>query len=259
MAFSLASVSKTQPKAPIMVIHGGPGIGKTTFAASAPSAVFIPTEDGFGSLNADAFPIATSFADVMSAMTVLYQEKHDFKTMVVDSLSALEMLISQAVAKDNNKTSIEEIPYGRGYGLALSYWQQFLDAVIALRNDKSILPILIAHSNVERYDAPDVDSYDRYVIALHKKAMALIYERADLIGFASLKTLVRKEEVGFDKKISRGVGTGERLLHLVEKPAFLAKNRYQLPESMPLAWDSFQAALNTAMQTTQPTKQQPKN
>jgi hypothetical protein len=39
------------------------------------------------------------------------------------------------------------------------------------------------------------------------------------------------------------VSSGERLLHLVERPAYIAKNRYSLPESLPLSWPAFEAAL----------------
>ena len=51
MAISLNQlVRAAQPKLPIMTLYGVHGIGKSTFAAQAPSPVFIQTEDGLGLL-----------------------------------------------------------------------------------------------------------------------------------------------------------------------------------------------------------------
>ena len=246
---SLKSITRSTVKPPILVLHGTAGIGKTTFAANAPSPIFIRTEDGLGSLDADTFPVAQSWSDVMEALSALYQEQHDYKTVVIDSLSALEPLIWKQVAKDHNKNGIEDLGFGKGYVFAQDYWQQLLMGCAALRDEKGITPILIAHSEVSRFDSPEVEPYDRFQIRLHKRAMALVYERADVIGFCNWRTVIVKDEVGIGQKQSRGVSTGERLLHLVERPAYLAKNRYSLPETMPLDWATFSQALSTAMGT----------
>jgi len=86
MAFSLASIQRNTPKSPRMLIHGMPGVGKTTFACSAPDPIVIQTEDGLGTLDVPAFPLATDYAQVMEALGSLYQEEHSFRTLVVDSL-----------------------------------------------------------------------------------------------------------------------------------------------------------------------------
>jgi hypothetical protein len=116
-----------------------------------------------------------------------------------------------------------------------------------MRDQMGVMPILIAHSDVARFDSPEVEPYDRYQIKLHKRAFQLLYERADIIGFANWRTIVIKDDVGFNQKQSRGVGTGERLLHLVERPAYVAKNRYSLPDTIPLTWQAFSDALSAAM------------
>lgn len=251
MAISLASISKTSAKPPIMTLHGTAGIGKTTFATQAPAPVVLRTEDGLGTISVDAFPIAQSWKDVVDALSALYTEQHEYKTVVIDSLSALEPLIWRQVAVDEKKENIEACGYGRGYVLATYYWQQLIEGCAALRDEKGIIPILIAHSEVQRFDSPEVEPYERYQVRLHKKAMALVYERADIIAFCNWRTVIVKDEVGINQKQARGVGTGERLMHLVEKPAYLAKNRYSLPDTLPLDWAAFNNALSTAMGNNQ--------
>jgi hypothetical protein len=39
--------------------------------------------------------------------------------------------------------------------------------------------------------------------------------------------------------VTRALGSGERLLHTAERPAFLAKNRYGLPDTLPMSWTAF--------------------
>ena len=92
---------------------------------------------------------------------------------------------------------------------------------------------------------------NRHPFLLRDPAFQLLYERADIIGFANYQTAVVKTEAGFNKKVSRGVETGDRRLHLIEKPAFVAKNRYSLPESIDLSWSSLADALATSTKNTQ--------
>jgi hypothetical protein len=60
--------------------------------------------------------------------------------------------------------------------------------------------------------------------------------------------------VGFNNKVSRGISTGERLLHTSEKPAYLAKNRYSLPDILPLEWSTLAEAMTTTNEPTNQTK-----
>jgi hypothetical protein len=252
MAINLKSIQKggDRTKPPMLLVYGTPGIGKTTFGAGAPSPIFIRTEDGLGTLQCDAFPKAETWSDVMDALTALYTETHQYGSVVVDSLSALETLIWRKVAADDGKSSVEELGYGRGYVMALDVWHQFLDGIVALR-DKGMIPVLIAHSDVVRFDSPEHEPYDRYQIKLHKKAFQLHYERCDIIGFANYHVSVTKADAGFNKKVARGVEVGERRLHLIEKPAFIAKNRYSLPESIPFRWQALQDALSESYAATE--------
>ena len=264
MAISLQSIRREKAsRPPIIAIHGTPGCGKTTWAAGAPGSIFIRTEDGLGNIEADAFPLAQSFGDVMDALTVLYTEPHDFKWVVIDSLSALEPMLWAHVVGDVNSGAIslakkdqpkgairklEDMGYGKGYLIALDYWQQLFHGLHSLSADRGIGAILIAHTDVVTASTPESDSYERSQIKLHKRAFQLIYERADVIGYAAPEVFTRNESLGKDfqgndKVRKLGTTSGERLLHLTDHPAYIAKNRYNLPDTLPLDWQAFEAAL----------------
>ena len=242
MAVSLKSIARNSDmRAPRILLYSSHGIGKSTFGASAPAPIFILTEDGLGKLEVDHFPLATSFADIIEAIGVLYQEPHEFRTVVVDSLDWLDNLIW---AEINDKYEAKDLAYGKGAVIAADYWRQVPDGLNALRNERGMIVVLLAHCEIKRFDSPEVEPYERYQPKLQARSSALIQEWADCVLFANFKTIVKHDEVGFNQKSSRGITTGERLIYTTEKPAYLAKNRYSLPDSLPLSWAALDAAIN---------------
>lgn len=244
MAISLKSIARTtrasQP--PRIVIHGLQGAGKSTFAAGAPSPIFLPFEDGLSGLEVDAFPLLKSWEDAVAAVGSLVNDPHDYATVVIDSLDWLEPHIHARVAADHNVANIEAIPYGKGYLEATNYWRQLLDGLNVLRDRRNMAVILIAHTQIKRFESPDLESYDRYEMKLHKSAGALCVEWADVVGLAQAETAIRREQTGMAQRV-RGVSTGRRVLRTNEAAAYIAKNRYSLPDPLPLSWDALASAI----------------
>lgn len=244
MAISLASISNNPTIAPPRVVLYGPhGVGKTTFGAGAPSPIFLPVEEGLGTLSVNHFPLLSSYTEVMEAIGALYQEDHKFETVVIDSADWLEPLVWTETCKKHSKDDIEAFGYGKGYLHALDQWRELLGGLNALRSERGMAIVFLAHTTIKRFDAPDEEPYDRYQIKLHDRASALLEEWADAVLFANFKVFTKKTDVGFNKSVTRGVGQGERLLYTEERPAYKAKNRYALPPELPLAWDAFEQAL----------------
>jgi hypothetical protein len=241
MAFDLKSISRNDNTAPPRImVYGVEGIGKSTFAAGAPDPIFILTEDGLGSLDVEHFPIATSLDNVMDAIGALYAEDHPYKTVVLDSLDWLEAIIHREMEA---KHDAKDLAYGKGAMIAAQQWRDVLDGLNALRNDKQMTVILLAHNTIKRFDSPEVEPFDRYQPKLQERSNAVVREWADAVMFANYKTIVKKDDVGFNKTVARGISSGERMLFTTERPAYMAKNRYNLPDSIPLTWDAFANAI----------------
>lgn len=239
MAFDLSTVQRSTQLPPRIVLYGVPGIGKTTLAAAMPAPIFLPVEDGLGQLEVDTFPRPDTFGDCIDAISALIEQDHNFKTLVVDSLDKLEPLLWDHVIetvpheKGNKVERIEQYGYGKGYTHALNEWRSLLRGFDVLRETKGMTIVLIAHSAVVKFDTPDSDPYDRYQLRLHKSADACVSDWCDALLFANYKVAV-VDKAGSDRK--RAVGKGERLLYTQERPSFRAKNRYSMPESLPLDW-----------------------
>jgi hypothetical protein len=248
MAISLASLKKTGvARPPRIVLYGVHGIGKSTFASGAPSPVFIPTEEGLDAIDATAFPLCKSFEDIMDAIGSLASEDHDFGTVVIDSADWAEQLVHKKVATDNNVVTIDAIGYGRGYKAAIDYWKQILEGLDYLRNDKNMQVILLAHSQVKRFDDPLTDPYDRYQLDLHHGSASVVSEWCDILMFANQQYTTVKSDVGFNQKVTRAVGTGSRVLYTQERPGWSAKSRWALPDTLPLDYGKFAEALGQSM------------
>ena len=242
MAFDLSSIQRGKSvKAPRIFLYATHGIGKSTFASAAPNPIFICTEDGLGSIDTASFPLASSSADVMGALETLYTQTHDFQTVVLDSADWYEQILQREIEATHKPA---ELAYGKSAIILADRWKQLLDGLNALRNDKGMAVIIIGQCEIKRFDSPEVDSYDRYQPKLAARSSALVQEWADTVLFANYKTVVRKEDVGFNKSVSKGIATGERVLHTSETPAFLAKNRYGLPAQLPFNWTAFSQAMS---------------
>jgi hypothetical protein len=64
---------------------------------------------------------------------------------------------------------------------------------------------------------------------------------------------VQQEDAGFNRKrgVAHSIGKdgGERILRTIGGPSCVAKNRFALPEQIPLSWPAFMAALTNPVQT----------
>ncbi len=234
---------------PRVFIYGTSGVGKTTLAASIPQAVFIPVEEGSDSLDCARLSQPTTFAQVLEHLRMLCTEEHDFSTLVIDSVTALEQLIwKHVVALENNSkiASLEDLGYGKGYVKASEHWRTLLEALTYLRGKRHMAIVLIGHVEVKTVNAPDLEPFDRYQPRLHKVAAAMLTEWSDVLLFANYKTYTVTDDTKGGQSRVRGAGNGERLIYTTERPSHLAKNRYSLPEQLPMQWAAIQNAIALA-------------
>lgn len=250
----LANIKPTldlQP--PRIVIYGPPKIGKSTFAASIPNNLLLDVEGGSGALQVARIrkEELDTFGKVMDVLEGLYTQEHQFSTITLDTIDWVENLIFEAAAKEHGKSSIADVGYGAGYVTAQNLWKQLYEALDALRMHKGIMPLIIAHEIVKVYNNPMTESYDRYGLKLRtndkgSSSESILKEWSDVIGFINKETFVRKEKQGL--KENKKASTSDRVfIYTRESPAYLAGNRFNLPDQIPFDYPSFSEALNNAL------------
>jgi hypothetical protein len=251
---------------PRAIVLGGEKIGKSEFAADWPDSVFIPIkgEEGIDGIHGlRQFPPSQSYEDVCSALASL-RESQDVKTVVIDSASTLEPLVWSYVCRvdgDKNGNPCENIEqvmggYGKGFTRALDYWRQITEWLDLLRAEKNMASIIIGHIKVKRFDDPLGESYDQFQFDLNERAANLLYRWSDLILFINTKSIVKKEDVGFDKEKKSGVDIagGGRFLYTQKRPGHPGGGRGmygRLPYEIPLPYPGGYAAFEAALKATQ--------
>lgn len=237
---TLAAVTRGRVKRPKRVlVYGTEGVGKSTFAAGADAPIFLGAEDGTSELDVARLPEPKSWQDILDGIEVLRAEPHEYRTLAIDSLDWAEPLCWEHVCKAAKVQAIEDFGYGKGYVAALDAWRVFVAALDRLRAERGLDIVLIAHAHVRPFKDPASEGYDRWELKLHSKAAGLLKEWSDAVLFAKDEEFVAKDKSGR----TRGVGEGVRIIHTQRRPAWDAKNRYGLPEQLPLSWSEFQAAI----------------
>lgn len=236
---TLANVVRGKLAKPMRITLFGPEkIGKSSWAADAPSPIFIGAEDGTSELDVNRFPEPRRWQDILDAVQTLTVDEHTHKTVVLDTVDWAEPLCWRLVAERAGKPSVSDMPYGKGYDAALDEWRLLLSRLDAVRAKRGMHVILLGHAWIKPFINPTGDDYDRYEMKVHKKASGLIKEWADCVLFANHETFTKKKGDAPGAK-SRGVSSGARLIYTQRTAAWDAGNRYGLPETMPLSWSDF--------------------
>ena len=215
------------------LIYGVPGIGKTSLAAAFPSPVFLDTERGTSSLDVARIDI-NNWDELRQAIAELGSTRHEFKTVVIDSIDWAEEMLGQAICKEHSKSSLQDF----GYGKEAVYLREGIAKLTSACNGligAGMHVVFIAHAKIEKVSLPDLtDSYDRYTINLSKHVTPKIKEWCDVMLFCNYKTQTVE---GKDKK-TKAVGGKRRVMYAECAAAWDAKNRYGLDAELPMTIES---------------------
>ena len=155
-------------KPPRIVIYGTEGIGKSTFASQAEKPIFIPTEDGVSNIEVDKFLIANTRGKVKECLRQLMNDKHEYKTVVIDTWDTMErQFITEIISKDRANSLNQACGgYGAGKGVLLEQTGEILfKALDVLRVVKGMTIIVLAHSKVVSVNDPQNGAYDQFSLS----------------------------------------------------------------------------------------------
>ncbi len=229
-----------------VVLAGVEKVGKTTLACSAPRALLVPLEQGFGGVSIMKTPMLETFQDIMQLLDEIIAKvqakQFPYQTLIFDSATALERDIHAAVlktdptwARGNQKALTMESALG-GYGKAYQYANELFHAFLTkcdwLAVHGGINIVLTCHVFAAKVIDPTAGEYDSWDLLLHSPKNQKSYGKremltqwADVVGFLHEPIFITK---GGDKSnVNMGVSANKgRILGVNRTPGYVAGNRY---------------------------------
>ena len=192
-------IAKTPPRNDLsdltVLVYGFPKAGKSSFCSHADSALFLATEAGLNSLEVFQMPIGT-WDEFLAACREIAEGKHDFKTIVIDTLDNAYKACSESVCSKNKIEHESDLGYGKGWALVNSEFYRVL-------NKLAMLPyglFMISHATDKEIE-PRTGKYTKTVPTLPEKARKIVLGMADLILFCDLD--VSKDDDGTPVLVGR--------------------------------------------------------
>ena len=231
----LNSIAKPQDRPILCTITGDAGLGKTSLASTFPKPIFIRAEDGLQAIpksnRPDAFPVVSTIDDLWDQLTSLIKEEHDYKTLVIDSITQLDTLFMNWIVDTDPKkprTIAQALGgYGAGFQALSSLHGRVRKAAGILNETKGMNIVFVAHADTETIELPDQDPYTRYNIRMQKKSVSHFVDNVDMVGYLKLET----HTIG-DGDRKKAISDGTRLLVTYATAANISKNRYGITEDL---------------------------
>jgi hypothetical protein len=224
--------------APYTVLHGQPGIGKTTFAVAPPGTIVADIERGIPGRNkaVPRFEISAA-AELIAFLTQLRTENHPYCHVVIDTASRLNINMVNDVCREQNwllsdgRNDMGEKgfgAYGRGEKVLSERWAEITHHILQLKQERNIAITVTAHTRIAKIRPPDKEEYTKYDIQLPAGAIEVVTQSADVVGFFTYPFTVVKDEKK-QQAPGKAIGTDDVRLMLTNKPTHNAKNRFGMP------------------------------
>lgn len=229
-----AMIKKTRKAAPPkLLIYSEHGLGKSSLAASAPSPLFINVENGLSEIDTDAMDVPGTLEDVQEQLSMVLNEDHEYRTLVIDTIDWLETRINEYVCRQGNQKSISDFGYGAGFQQAFEETIKIVKMLDKIHTEKGMCVILLSHAVIKSFQNPLGDDYDTYRLKLREKNAELYLEYATMIGFLRIPVTVAVEKQGFANK-TKAIAPPDRVLSSAPNAGYSAKNRYWITEDIQL-------------------------
>lgn len=225
-----------------VVLYGQEGVGKSSLASQFPNAVFIDCEGSTTYMNVRRLPRPQSWQMLCDEMLFVLQahQQRNYQSVIIDTFDWAERMAIDKLCQDYSTpqktlTGIEDFGYGKGWQYECELIGKFLDMTNQLIS-AGINVVILCHAITKKVTAPEETAeYDHWEMKLGNKTTnkiaPLLKEWSDMTLFLAFQTNI----TATDSEGKKHRATSQKRVMYATKTAWWdAKNRFGLPDKMPL-------------------------
>ena len=229
-----------------ILLYGQEGVGKTSWANQEDS-LFLTCENGGGDMEYSHLYCGT-WPALRGYVRKILLDGVPYRKLVLDTISSFERLCTAWIMEQAKAESIEDVGggFGKGYTRVMEEMVGLQVDLDSIRMKWGLHVVVLGHAHVKTFNDPNGPAYDKYELMMNAKAASVWTRWADCQIFACFEATVKGGKRGkeLEDAMAKGKATGvKRMLYTTKDAAYDAKNRYSLPEELPLAWAPFAKAI----------------
>ena len=220
-----------------MFFYGAPKTGKTTIASHFPGALLLAFEKGYNAIPGIMVQPIESWGEFKKTLTYLKDEevRKVFQTVIIDTADIAYALCEKYICSRESTAqvtydTISDLPYGKGYALASTEFDEALRKILQLNYGL----IIISHDTDKTFKNEQGEEYQQIVPTLDRRARLVCERTCDLIGYA--RCLDENDKTAPATLFLRGSGR------------FIAGSRFRhTPNSIPFTYEALVEAIANAV------------
>tara|TARA_R110000824_G_scaffold7533_2_gene34202 strand:- start:2750 stop:3718 length:969 start_codon:yes stop_codon:yes gene_type:complete len=252
LAAARAAASRMTALKPRLVVHGEPGIGKTTLGANAPGCVFIKTEAGCDALGVPALPaegICEKWQDVLDAYDAILANPKGVEWIVLDSLNGAHQLCANLVCERDfggewvsQKGQAGYNAWAAGAKASVFEIRKLLAKADEARS-AGIGIIMLGHTGLHKAGDAEGPDFYKYGMDMEGRSWNLVVQWADQVGHARREFVTGKRDG--ENRAKATMLNADRWLVFDGGPACDAKCRagYDMPAKIILSWEEYESKM----------------
>lgn len=198
-----------------VLIYGEAKIGKSTFCSRIKNALTLDTENGLNSL--EVFKVRIdSWEAFLDACKEIKAGKHNFETIVIDTIDKLYDYCVDYICQQGGKKHIDDFGYGKGQNMVVQEIKRALTKFVNLPYGI----FLVSHSKVEK-----AKEIERIVPTIHKDISKAVIGMVDQILLCEQQRLPNSEGKLVYQRI---ISTEPSIYHIAGDRTNLLPKEFQL-------------------------------
>ena len=219
-----------------VLVYGEPKSGKTTIATRFPKSLLLAFEKGYSAIPGVMAHDVNTWGEFRKVLNELKdpEVKEAYYNVIIDTADIAYALCEKYICnmesnEKNNYESIGDIPFGKGYKLAMTEFDECIRRILQMGYGL----ILISHAQNKSFTDENGAEYNKIIPTLDSRGRLVCERTCDIIGY------------------SRGIETDEGIrtkLFLRGTPRFVAGSRFRhTPNVIDFTYDALVKAISDAI------------